>query len=305
MYHITSEQIQTFLTLAQKKNYREASEILFITQPTATKHIQKLEKELDMTLFRRSTQGVELTEAGARLAEGWGPLYHRFFDVINEAELSSSKSRDELIISLLRDYRSMEFADRLRELFRTYLSEKSIPSVALRINFLSMYEQREALRHHQVDFSFSLGFDYGTLNNIETMILSRKPVHALLPKNHELANRSSLALQDLSAETFLILSSQESAEANDVTRTVLRKKLPEAKTRIVPNFQTMAYALSHNEGITLGNRHFGNFPDFVEIPVTDMMSAGYEETLSWRQDEMSTGKIVFLKFIRECGKELI
>ncbi len=75
--------------------------------------------------------------------------------------------------------------------------------------------------------------------------------------------------------------------------------------RIVPNFQTMEYALSHNEGIVLGNMHFGNLPDCVEIPAEDMASAGYEETLSWRQDDMSTEKNVFIKFIRECLKELI
>ena len=41
MYHITTEQMETFLTLAQNKNFRETSEILFITQPTATKQDRK------------------------------------------------------------------------------------------------------------------------------------------------------------------------------------------------------------------------------------------------------------------------
>ena len=61
MYHITTEQIETFLNLAQKKNYREVSEMLFITQPTVTKHIQRLEKELGVLLFKRTKQSVELT----------------------------------------------------------------------------------------------------------------------------------------------------------------------------------------------------------------------------------------------------
>jgi dTDP-4-dehydrorhamnose 3,5-epimerase-like enzyme len=66
MYHITTEQIETFLMLAHRKNYREVSEMLFITQPTVTKYIQRLEKELNILLFRRSTQSVELTEENHR-----------------------------------------------------------------------------------------------------------------------------------------------------------------------------------------------------------------------------------------------
>ena len=64
MNHITTEQLETFLTLAREKNYRVVSEVLFITQPTVTKHIQRLEKELGVILFRRTKQSVELTEAG-------------------------------------------------------------------------------------------------------------------------------------------------------------------------------------------------------------------------------------------------
>ncbi len=91
MYHITTEQIETFLTLAQNKNFRETSELLFITQPTATKHIQKLEKEIGMTLFHRSTQSVTLTEAGNRLAKIWSPLYLRFSESIDETKFIVTK----------------------------------------------------------------------------------------------------------------------------------------------------------------------------------------------------------------------
>ena len=94
MYHITTEQMETFLTLAQNRNFRETSEILFITQPTATKHIQKLEKELGVTLFRRSTQNVMLTEAGSRLAEIWLPLYRRFSESIDEIKLMANKNKN-------------------------------------------------------------------------------------------------------------------------------------------------------------------------------------------------------------------
>lgn len=304
MYHITTEQIETFLTLAQNKNFRETSEILFITQPTATKHIQKLEKELDMTLFHRSTHSVTLTEAGSHLAEIWSPLYLRFSESIDEVKFITNKSKNELVISILRDYRSSNTADLLSEMFKDYLQKHKIPSIPLTFRFYSMREQREALRNHLVDFSFSLGFDYDSLHYIESMDLSRKRISALLPAEHPLAGKDALSIQELENETFLVISSAESSGINKVTVSMLQKFLPKAKIETVPNFQSMAFALKHQKGITLGNQLFINEHDFVEIPVIELKNAGYEETLIWRTDDMSLSKMIFLNFVKEYANKL-
>lgn len=304
MYHITTEQIETFLTLTQTRNFRETSEILFITQPTATKHIQKLEKELGVTLFHRSTQNVMLTEAGSRLAETWAPLYLRFSEAIDEIKFIAAKNKRELIISILRDYRSPDSADLLSEMFRNYLQDHNIPPISLTFRFFSMREQREALRKHLIDFSFSLGFDYNSLHHIETINLSRKRIFALLPAEHPLAGKETLSIQELENETILILSSSESSGVNKVTVSMLQKNLPKAKTETVPNFQSMAFALKHRRGITLGNRLFTSDRDFVEIPVIELKNAGYEETLTWRADDMSLSKMIFLNFVKEYSEKL-
>jgi DNA-binding transcriptional LysR family regulator len=304
MYHITTEQIETFLTLVQNRNYRKTSEILFITQPTATKHIQKLEKELGMSLFRRSTQNVTLTESGSRLAEIWSPLYRRFTEAIDEVKFITTKNKNELTIGILRDYRSQDTADLLLKMFKDYLQKHEIPSIPLIFRFFSMREQREALRNHQVDFSFSLGFDHDSLHHIETMNLSRKRIFALLPSEHPLAKKNILSVQELENETVIILSSAESSGINKVTVSILQKYLPKVKIETVPNFQSMAFALKYRNGITLGNHLFINEHDFVEIPVMELKNAGYEETLTWRTDDMSISKMIFLNFAKEYAEKL-
>ncbi len=50
--------------LAKEKKYSSAAAKLFITQPTLSQAIQKLEAELQLTLFNRTTKSVELTPAG-------------------------------------------------------------------------------------------------------------------------------------------------------------------------------------------------------------------------------------------------
>lgn len=304
MYHVTSEQMECFLTLAKIKNYRETSEMLFITQPTVTKQIQKLEKELGKALFHRSTQNVELTEAGQYLAESWAPLYQRFLDSIDEMNVLTAKSNNTLTISVLRDYESDLSAEYLAEMFEKYLIKENLPPVSLTFRFLSMREQREMLRKHLVDFNFSLDFDYDTLRSIESIELSKQHIFALLPPEHPLSGRDSISIQELEHDVFLVLSSAESIGINTVTVSMLRKLLPRARIENVPNLQTMAFSLKRRKGITLGNRFFVNDSDFVEVPITELKNAVYEEMLTWRNDDMTQNKALFLRFIREMMKEM-
>ena len=50
--------LQTFLTVYETRNFTQAAEQLFISQPTVTTHIQKLEHELQAELFIRENKRV-------------------------------------------------------------------------------------------------------------------------------------------------------------------------------------------------------------------------------------------------------
>ena len=56
--------IREFIVLAQTLNYTKAADILHVTQPTLSKHIVAMERELGCSLFERDRRRVELTDAG-------------------------------------------------------------------------------------------------------------------------------------------------------------------------------------------------------------------------------------------------
>lgn len=56
--------LREFIVLSQTLNYTKAAEMLHLTQPTLSKHIVAMEKELGCSLFERDRRRVELTEAG-------------------------------------------------------------------------------------------------------------------------------------------------------------------------------------------------------------------------------------------------
>ncbi|WP_085506084.1 selenium metabolism-associated LysR family transcriptional regulator [Thalassobacillus devorans] len=57
------EKLQTFITVAEKKSFSEAAKILYLSQPTITSQIKSLEKDLNTSLFDRTTKQVQLTAA--------------------------------------------------------------------------------------------------------------------------------------------------------------------------------------------------------------------------------------------------
>ncbi|MGF1751694.1 LysR family transcriptional regulator [Vibrio cionasavignyae] len=61
------DQVQAFCVLAECKNYRLASERLFMTQSALTKKIQRLEAQIGSRLFERGRQGATLTLVGSTL----------------------------------------------------------------------------------------------------------------------------------------------------------------------------------------------------------------------------------------------
>jgi DNA-binding transcriptional LysR family regulator len=60
-------QLQYFAAVARHRSFTRAAAALYVTQPALSQQIRRLEAELGLALLRRTSQGVELTAAGADL----------------------------------------------------------------------------------------------------------------------------------------------------------------------------------------------------------------------------------------------
>lgn len=59
-----NDSLVVFAEVVECKSFSAASRVLFISPVAIRKHIDKLEKELSVSLFERSSKGVILTEKG-------------------------------------------------------------------------------------------------------------------------------------------------------------------------------------------------------------------------------------------------
>lgn len=65
---MTITQLQYVLAVAEHKNFTLAAEKSFVTQPTLSMQVQKLEDELDILLFDRSKKPITITEVGKKIS---------------------------------------------------------------------------------------------------------------------------------------------------------------------------------------------------------------------------------------------
>ena len=76
---MTITQLYYVLAVAEHQNFTKAAEKCFVTQPTLSMQIQKLEDQLDVQIFDRSKKPIELTEIGKKIVQ-------QAKNIVNEAD---------------------------------------------------------------------------------------------------------------------------------------------------------------------------------------------------------------------------
>ncbi len=88
--------LQYIVAVAEIGHFRRAAERCFVSQPTLSGQIRKVEEELGVALFERSKKGVHLTPIGSQIVEKARAALH----IVGEIEAAAQGSRDPHVGSL-------------------------------------------------------------------------------------------------------------------------------------------------------------------------------------------------------------
>ena len=81
---MTLTELRYIVAVAQKKHFGQAAQSCFVSQPTLSIAIKKLEEELDIKLFERSSKNeIRITEIGQKIVQQ-AQIVLREAQVINE-----------------------------------------------------------------------------------------------------------------------------------------------------------------------------------------------------------------------------
>ncbi|MFC0214791.1 LysR family transcriptional regulator [Paenibacillus chartarius] len=91
-------QLQYAVQIAAERNFSRAAEKLHIAQPSLSQQLLKLEKELGVLLFHRSTSSVELTHAGTVFVDKAQAILDMIEQLKQEMEDMSQMKRGRLVV---------------------------------------------------------------------------------------------------------------------------------------------------------------------------------------------------------------
>ncbi|MFJ3362519.1 LysR family transcriptional regulator [Streptomyces anthocyanicus] len=182
-----SRSLHYFVAVAEELNFARAAERLGISPPPLSRAIRRLEAELGVTLFERTTHRVARTPAGdVLLAEARVAL-----DALEAAGRRARRAAEgpKLVLAVKAD----GDAGLLEPILARYASEPDAVPVAVRL--CGWQEQPRLLRAGEADVALVHAPFDGT--GLDTETLAAEPRVAVLAADHPLAARDRLELADL------------------------------------------------------------------------------------------------------------
>ncbi|OBJ83295.1 LysR family transcriptional regulator [Mycobacterium sp. 1245852.3] len=197
-------QMRSFLAVAEERNFTRAATRLNMAQSPVSQQIRRLEREIGVELFTRTTRTVALTCAGEVLYE----RVARVQCLIDEAVEASRKAARGHLGHLSVGFTSSGAHELLPSLVRTYAAE--YPDVTLDVQGdLTTPAQVEQLLNGRLD----VGVLRGPLSvqGLAVETIREEPVVVMLADSHPKASERHIELRDLRDEWFISLPSDPPA----------------------------------------------------------------------------------------------
>ena len=206
---IDLKQLKYFLAVAEEKSFSRAAERLHISQPPLSQQIMKLEGELGVKLFARTTRTFELTVAGKALMGEASDMLARMRMTIDTIRQIDRGEVGRLRVGIVGSAMWGPIPSLLEEFQTKY------PRVTWTLHELGPTVQYEALRAKQIDVGFwrepKMNDDELKNDNLRQELCFRENVCVAVNEQHPLATRPYIELADLAEEPMLTLALDKSS----------------------------------------------------------------------------------------------
>jgi len=198
---IDTRRLRYFVALADARHFGRAAEALNIAQPALTQQIRLLERDLDATLFSRTSRPITLTAAGAVLLREARVVLDQL-DRAAWATRRAAKGAGASISIGATGYAACGVVPRFLSKLVT-----TMPDVTLSMRELSSPAQIAALDKGEIDIGFVRPPIVHEL--LSTVRVHREAFVAALPSAHPASKAASVRLRDLADLPIVIFEEGE------------------------------------------------------------------------------------------------
>jgi LysR family hydrogen peroxide-inducible transcriptional activator len=189
--------LRYLVAVADTRHFGRAAERSFVSQPTLSAQLKKLEEYLGVQLIERAPKRVSLTAAGEQIVERARRILEASEQIVELAKGHGDPLAGRIKLALLPTigpYLLPNVAGKLR---------KQLPRLELMLYEYQTDLMLEKLHSGEIDVGI-LALPV-PLDGLESYELYKEPFMVAMPANHRLSSRASIKVQDLQNETLLLL----------------------------------------------------------------------------------------------------
>ena len=206
--------LKYFVTLARELHFRRAAKKLNITQAPLSSAIKKLEEQLQVRLFERTSRTVNLTQAGEIFLPEAEAVLKRADQALQTMADYRSGSRGQLAIG----YNETAFNTFFPELLSTLHANHE--NLKLELRELETAEQMRALKEGSIDIAFMRPYGID-LSGLKSQLVSCEKYLLVMQKSHSLAKLEKITVEDLSGESIILFAREVNPAVYDRLSTLL------------------------------------------------------------------------------------
>lgn len=239
---MTFEQLSYFIAIVENDTFFDAACEMNISQSSLSKQIMKLEKELDLTLFDRTTRSATLTQAGEFFYNEAKQLIEHYKLTLENIENFKSLHENKLHIAVL----PIQTQYNLNALFNSFRKEN--PDIELQITEVEDDRLIEGISKNEYDLIIARETMFDK-SQFTTYQLAKDELIAAISSEHKLSQRDKLTFDDIKNENFILMNPYTSIYKLCINK--LKENNIDANIIRTARTESIIGSVAINEGISL------------------------------------------------------
>ncbi len=266
------EQLKSILAVIRCGTFLDAAEELHCAQSTVSKNIRRLEQELGVQIFERTTRRVILTPAGEDIAAFAKKILGDYEGMLQAAEYHRNANPRELRIGSIYFGKDNLLVPVVADFMKLH------PSLTVTMEESTTTPLLASLRANQLDIVFissmylrdGVHLNFSSDESLKAFSFSADPYYVIVSRKHPLAQRDSLDYPDLEGQSLITTD-----RTMDVYHEAVRKTFDTYGVHIhvatqCTNIRSVLHMVTQNIGIAILSRLVvEETDDLVMIPLVN------------------------------------
>lgn len=201
MSNVSLRQLEYLIAAAETGSVTAAAARVYLSQSAVSTALTDLEEALGVQIFIRHPRGLSLTNVGQQVLTDARRLVAGMEDLRNSARESSESLAGKLVVGCYSTLAPILLPRVIADFTKNH------PGVDLSFIEGSHTQMEERLRDGSMDLAILYEYDFGKghrAKDLAVTVVVATPPYIILPEQHELASRETLALKELAPQPLIL-----------------------------------------------------------------------------------------------------